>query len=56
MEDKQEAPTRKNTRNAAGLSPVGCFAAMPQRRRYIYRPAGTREALPGTICGTKSRW
>src|SRR5260370_23050249 len=56
--DKLGAGTRKKARTATGLS-LG-MNCLPQftialRRRFTsaaYRPAGTREALPGTICET----
>jgi hypothetical protein len=55
---KQVARTRKNKRAATGLSPgMNCLPhfAIALRRKFTfaaYRPAGTREALPGTICET----
>src|SRR5712664_4248120 len=49
---------QKKARTATGLSPgMNCLPqfTIALRRRFTsaaYRPAGTREALPGTICGT----
>src|SRR6266700_5574565 len=49
---------KKNTRHATGLFPdMNCLPhfTIALRRRFTAaadRPAGTREALPGTICGT----
>jgi hypothetical protein len=53
--DKQGALTRKKARAATGLSPgMKCLPhfTIALRRWFTsaaYRPAGTREALPGTI-------
>jgi hypothetical protein len=53
--DKQGAGARENTRCATGLSPgMNCLPHFTiALRRWstfaAYRPAGTREALPGTI-------
>jgi len=54
--DKRGAFTRENTRKAAGLSLICCWPTddAPSGESFLaaYRPAGTREALPGTMRGT----
>jgi len=57
--DKQDAFTRRKTRSAAGLSLIVLQAAddSPCGRSLIaaYRPAGTREALPGAMSRIEKR-
>jgi thiamine transporter ThiT len=56
--DKQDAFTRRKTRSAAGLSLIvllTAFVCLATNFLAAYRPAGTREALPGAMSRIEER-